>query len=62
MIREVEEAVRRLAREGRIRPLITARYPLEQAAQALRALLERRVIGKSILLPHPPDTTQTDTP
>lgn len=62
IVREVEEAVARLAREGRIRPLITARYPLEHAAQALRALLERRVIGKSVLLPHPTDTAQTNTP
>jgi NADPH2:quinone reductase len=35
---------------GRLRPLISATYPLADAAQALRALLERRVAGKVVLL------------
>jgi NADPH2:quinone reductase len=35
---------------GRLRPLISATYPLADAAQPLRALLERRVTGKVVLL------------
>ncbi len=38
-------------REGRIHPPITARYPLAQASAALEALLQRRAIGKMIILP-----------
>jgi NADPH2:quinone reductase len=34
---------------GRIRPTITARYPLEQAADALRVVAERRALGKLML-------------
>ena len=35
--------------DGRIKPHVSATYPLEQAAQALRDLLERRAIGKIVL-------------
>jgi NADPH:quinone reductase len=35
--------------EGRIRPAVTARYPLEQAAQALRVVADRRATGKIVL-------------
>jgi NADPH:quinone reductase len=35
--------------EGRIRPAITARYPLEQAAEALRVVAAREAIGKIVL-------------
>jgi NADPH:quinone reductase len=35
--------------EGRIRPAITARYPLEQAAEALRVVAARQAIGKIVL-------------
>lgn len=35
--------------EGRIRPAITARYPLEEAAEALRAIADRRATGKIML-------------
>ena len=41
--------------EGRIRPLISARYPLSGAQQALQALLARQVAGKSIILPQRPE-------
>jgi NADPH2:quinone reductase len=37
--------------EGRVRPFISARYPLAQAAEALRAVQDRRVVGKVIVLP-----------
>ena len=38
-----------LVAQGRLKPAITARYPLEQAAQALQAFAERRVTGKVVL-------------
>ncbi len=36
---------------GTIRPLISARYPLADAAQALNAVMARRVTGKVVLVP-----------
>jgi NADPH2:quinone reductase len=39
-----------LAGEGKLRPYIWRRYPLEDAAAALTALIERRVIGKAVLV------------
>ncbi|PNY79617.1 NADPH:quinone oxidoreductase family protein [Deinococcus koreensis] len=36
---------------GTVRPLVSARYELERAPEALRALLERRVTGKVVLVP-----------
>lgn len=47
--REIGDAVNELAVAGKIKPLIGARYPLEQAADALRELAERRVRGKIVL-------------
>lgn len=38
-------------RERRIHPLISKRYPLSQASQALDALLARQATGKLVLLP-----------
>jgi NADPH:quinone reductase len=40
----------RLAAEGKLRPRISHRFPLEQAAEALRAVIERKVIGKAVLV------------
>ncbi|MFC4425067.1 NADPH:quinone oxidoreductase family protein [Deinococcus navajonensis] len=37
--------------QGEVRPLVSERYPLEEAPAALRALLERRVTGKVVLTP-----------
>ena len=42
-------------RERRIHPLISRRYPLSQAAQALDALLARQAIGKLVVLPQQVD-------
>ncbi|WP_285638227.1 zinc-binding dehydrogenase [Lentzea sp. NBRC 102530] len=39
-----------LALEGRIRPVISATYPLAEAEKAHRALEERTTLGKSLLL------------
>jgi NADPH2:quinone reductase len=35
--------------EGRLKPLISARYPLERATEALKSLTERRTIGKVVV-------------
>lgn len=40
-----------LYRSGRIRPLISARYTLEQAPQALKAMMARQVQGKVVIVP-----------
>lgn len=37
--------------EGTLQPVVSAHYPLEQAGQALRDMLERRVVGKIVLTP-----------
>lgn len=36
-------------RQGRIKPLVGAEYPLEEYAAALRCLMERRAIGKVVV-------------
>lgn len=40
----------RLARERKLRPRISHRFPLEHAAEALRAVMAREVIGKAVLV------------
>ena len=40
----------RLAGEGKLRPRISHRFPLERAADALRAVMAREVIGKAVLV------------
>ena len=37
--------------EGKIRPVVSATYPLEQVADALNDMMSRRVTGKVVLLP-----------
>ena len=39
-----------LAAEGKLKPHIWRRYPLAEAAAALSALVERRVVGKAVLV------------
>ena len=39
----------RLAAEGRLRPRISHRFALDQAAQAVQAVIDRAVIGKAVL-------------
>ena len=39
-----------MAAEGRIRPRISHRFPLEQAAEATQAVINRDVIGKAVLV------------
>ncbi|MGH7042943.1 MAG: NADPH:quinone oxidoreductase family protein [Acetobacteraceae bacterium] len=43
------QALAKLAAEGKLRPRISHRFPLDQAATALRAVIDRTVIGKAVL-------------
>jgi NADPH2:quinone reductase len=54
-VRMVNEAVQALAQEGRIKPLIGARVPLEQGAEALRIMERREAIGKIVVDVRAPD-------
>jgi len=36
---------------GRVSPLVSARYPLSKAVEALRAVLDRKVTGKVVIIP-----------
>jgi len=40
----------RLAGEGKLKPRISHRFPLEQAAEAIQAIIDRKVIGKAVLV------------
>jgi NADPH2:quinone reductase len=46
----VDELIEMLA-SGRITPQVTAQFPLDDAAGALRELMDRRVIGKAVVTP-----------
>ncbi len=43
-------AILALAAEGKIRPRISHRFPLERAADAIQAVMDRAVIGKAVLV------------
>ena len=47
--REIGAAVNRMVDEGFVRPIVGARFPFEQAADALAMLDERRATGKVVL-------------
>ena len=47
--REIGAAVNKMVDDGFIRPIIGQRFPLEEAAAALRTLDERRAVGKVVL-------------
>jgi NADPH2:quinone reductase len=49
--RENSEAVWRLAQEGRIRPRVHARLPLDRWREAFDLLADRAVIGKAVIEP-----------
>jgi len=38
-----------LAAEGKLKPRISHRFPLEHAAEAIQAIIEREIIGKAVL-------------
>jgi NADPH2:quinone reductase len=50
--RHREELIALLA-SGRIRPLVSAVFPLDGAAAALRAVFDRRAVGKVVVEPRP---------
>ena len=50
-VQQVQEALYGLYGEGRLKPVITARYPLERFAEALARFEARQVQGKMVLLP-----------
>jgi NADPH2:quinone reductase len=47
--REIGAAIDGLVRDGSVRPIIGARYPLEEAAAAFRVIDERGALGKVVL-------------
>jgi NADPH2:quinone reductase len=49
LCREIGAALQRMIEQDIVRPLVGARFPLERAAEALRAIDERRATGKVIL-------------
>ena len=48
------ETLFRWLREGRLRPHVAQRYPLERGAEALAALLARKALGKLVITPVAP--------
>ena len=37
-------------RQGRVRPLVSATYPLERAVEAMRSITARKITGKVVLV------------
>ena len=50
LARSVEELLRWYG-EGKLRPLVTDRLPLERAAEAIRRLTDRKAHGKIVIVP-----------
>jgi NADPH2:quinone reductase len=50
-VRRIHDRLTTLYQEGAIRPLIGARYPLEEVVEALEALYSRRTVGKVVVAP-----------
>lgn len=50
MYAEVMREILRLGAEGKLRPHISHRLPLERAAEAIQAIIDRKVIGKAVLV------------
>jgi NADPH2:quinone reductase len=40
-----------MLQEGKLKPLVSARYPLARTAEALVAIAERRATGKIVIEP-----------
>jgi NADPH2:quinone reductase len=49
---QIERDLDALAEQGRLNPYVSGRYSLEQAPQALRALMDRKVTGKVVVEPN----------
>ena len=52
LMREIVASLDALTAEGRLNPYVSGRYPLDQAPDALRALLDRKVTGKVVIEPN----------
>jgi len=52
LMKEIVKGLDTLASEGRLNPYVSGRYPLAQAPQALRDLLDRKVTGKVVIEPN----------
>jgi NADPH2:quinone reductase len=52
LLGEIVGGLDAMATEGRLNPYVSGRYPLEQAPDALRALLDRKVTGKVVVEPN----------
>jgi NADPH2:quinone reductase len=51
VLQDAQEALSQLYAQGKISPLISATYPLEDARAALEALASRKTTGKLVLIP-----------
>jgi NADPH:quinone reductase len=51
--RQELDALQALARQGLIKPLVSAHFALQQCGEAMRLLAERRAIGRIALIPPP---------
>jgi NADPH2:quinone reductase len=51
VLRDAQKAISRLYAAGKIAPVVSATYPLEDAAAALDALGSRKTTGKVVLIP-----------
>ena len=48
---EISQALVDLVASGRLEPHVSERYPLERAADALRAMMDRKAVGKLVITP-----------
>ena len=48
---ENQEAIWKLAEEGKVKPRVDAEYPLDRWREAFDSLADRKVIGKTIVRP-----------
>jgi len=51
VLRDAQDAISRLYADGKISPVVSATYPLEEAQAALEALGSRKTTGKVVLIP-----------
>jgi len=51
LLRGVVAGIDEMAAAGKVRPHVSATYPLAQAGTALQALLQRQAVGKIVLVP-----------
>ena len=52
LLQEITTDLYRFMDEGKLKPYVSARYPLAEAPQALRDLLDRKVTGKVVIEAH----------